>query len=223
MPGVKIAARGLTKVYPSGIKELIALDNLDLEIEAGRLCALVGASGSGKSTLLHLIGGMDIPTSGTLIVGGERLDLLRQKALVAYRRRVGFVFQRFHLLPALTAADNVAAPLLPYEDFGPLHERALGLLARVGLPDRGEALPSELSGGEQQRVAIARALISNPPLLVADEPTGNLDSTTGETILEFLEQIHRDAGTTVLVATHDLAIAGRCEATFTMRDGRLLD
>ncbi|MGH9297851.1 MAG: ABC transporter ATP-binding protein [Acidimicrobiales bacterium] len=222
MTGVEIEARGLTKIYPSGLKEMIALDNLDLELRAGSFCGLVGASGSGKSTLLHLIGGMDSPTGGQLRVGAEHLESLSSKRLVLYRRRVGFVFQRFHLLPALTAVDNVAAPLLPFETFSTLHERALGLLDRVGLGDRGDALSSELSGGEQQRVAIARALISDPPLLVADEPTGNLDSATGDTILDLLEALHRDSGATIIVATHDAAVAARCESTFTMRDGRLV-
>lgn len=221
MPGVAITGRGLAREYPAGERSQTALDHVDIDIAAGSLVAITGPSGSGKSTLLHVIGGMDILTSGTLRVGETQLDELPPRKLVTYRRKVGFVFQRFHLLPALTAADNVAAPLLPYEAGKALQRRALELLEQVGLGDRGDALPSELSGGEQQRVAIARALIVSPPLLLADEPTGNLNSATGDTIVELLIELHARTGATVIVATHDPAVNARCDVHLAIRDGRM--
>jgi putative ABC transport system ATP-binding protein len=221
MPGVAITGRGLTREYPAGERSQTALDHVDIDVDAGSLVAITGPSGSGKSTLLHVIGGMDILTSGTLRVGETQLDELAPRKLVTYRRKVGFVFQRFHLLPALTAADNVAAPLLPYEAGRALQRRALELLEQVGLGDRGDALPSELSGGEQQRVAIARALIVNPPLLLADEPTGNLDSVTGATIFDLLIDLHSRTGATLVVATHDPAIDARCDHHMAIRDGKV--
>ena len=222
MAGVEITAQRLTRIYPAGGKALTAIDDIDLTINAGTLTALIGPSGSGKSTLLHLIGGMDTPTAGTLTVGEWLLHQLTPRQLTAYRRHVGFVFQRFHLLPALTALDNVAAPLLPYQRGRQLLDRASALLGAVGLGDRTDALPAELSGGEQQRVAIARALINDPPLLIADEPTGNLDSVTGASILDLLDDLHERAGTTIVVATHDQAVAQRCTRAVVIRDGRLV-
>jgi putative ABC transport system ATP-binding protein len=222
MAGVEITAQRLTRIYPAGGKALTAIDDIDLTISAGTLTALIGPSGSGKSTLLHLMGGMDTPTAGTLTVGEWLLHQLTPRQLTAYRRHVGFVFQRFHLLPALTALDNVAAPLLPYQRGRKLLDRARALLGAVGLGDRTDALPAELSGGEQQRVAIARALINDPPLLIADEPTGNLDSVTGASILDLLDDLHERAGTTIVVATHDQAVAQRCTREIAIRDGRLI-
>jgi putative ABC transport system ATP-binding protein len=222
MAGVEITAQRLTRIYPAGGKALTAIDDIDLAIDAGTLTALIGPSGSGKSTLLHLIGGMDTPTAGTLTVGEWLLHQLTPRQLTAYRRHVGFVFQRFHLLPALTALDNVAAPLLPYERRRNLFDRACALLGAVGLGDRTDALPAQLSGGEQQRVAIARALINDPPRLIADEPTGNLDSVTGASILDLLDDLHERAGTTIVVATHDPAVAQRCTRAIAIRDGRLI-
>jgi putative ABC transport system ATP-binding protein len=221
MPGVAITGRGLTRDYPAGERSLTAVDHVDLDIAAGSLVAITGPSGSGKSTLLHVIGGMDMLTSGTLRVGDTQLDEVPPRKLVAYRRHVGFVFQRFHLLPALTAADNVAAPLLPYQAGKGLQRRARELLEQVGLGDRADSLPSELSGGEQQRVAIARALIVDPPLLLADEPTGNLDSATGETIIDLLLELHARTGATLLVATHDPAVDARCDVHLAIRDGKM--
>jgi putative ABC transport system ATP-binding protein len=221
MPGVAVVGRGLTRDYPAGERSLTALDQVDIDIDAGSLVAITGPSGSGKSTLLHVIGGMDILTSGTLRVGDTQLDELPPRRLVTYRRKVGFVFQRFHLLPALTAADNVAAPLLPYEAGKKLQQRARELLEQVGLGDRADALPSQLSGGEQQRVAIARALIVDPPLLLADEPTGNLDSVTGVAIVDLLIDLHTRTGATLIVATHDPAVDARCDHHLAIRDGRM--
>lgn len=221
MPGVEVIGRGVTRDYPAGERSLTALDHVDIDIEAGSLVAITGPSGSGKSTLLHLIGGMDILTSGTLRVGETQLDGLPPRRLVTYRRKVGFVFQRFHLLPALTAADNVAAPLLPYDAGKKLQQRARDLLAQVGLGDRADALPSQLSGGEQQRVAIARALIVDPPLLLADEPTGNLDSVTGVAIFDLLIDLHTRTGATLIVATHDPAVDARCDHHLAIRDGKM--
>jgi putative ABC transport system ATP-binding protein len=221
VPGVAVVGRGLTRDYPAGERSLTALDHVDIDIDAGSLVAITGSSGSGKSTLLHVIGGMDILTSGTLRVGDTQLDELPPRRMVMYRRKVGFVFQRFHLLPALTAADNVAAPLLPYEAGEKLQQRARELLEQVGLGDRADALPSQLSGGEQQRVAIARALIVDPPLLLADEPTGNLDSVTGVAIFDLLIDLHTRTGATLIVATHDPAVDARCDHHLAIRDGKM--
>ena len=221
MPGVAVVGRGLTRDYSAGGRSLTALDHVNIDIEAGSMVAITGPSGSGKSTLLHVIGGMDILTSGTLRVGDTQLDELPPRRLVTYRRKVGFVFQRFHLLPALTASDNVAAPLLPYEAGKQLQRRARALLEQVGLGDRADALPSQLSGGEQQRVAIARALIVDPPLLLADEPTGNLDSVTGVAIFDLLIELHTRTGATLIVATHDPAVDARCDHHLAIRDGMM--
>jgi putative ABC transport system ATP-binding protein len=166
---------------------------------------------------------MDVPDEGTIRVGAAEVTTLSRRERVDYRRRIGFVFQSFHLLPALTALDNVAAPLLPYRADFDKHERARELLAAVGLAGREDALPSELSGGQQQRVAIARALVNDPFLLLADEPTGNLDSRTGEELLQLLLGLRAQRGTTVLVATHDPVIASRCDRIVRLQDGRILD
>jgi putative ABC transport system ATP-binding protein len=166
---------------------------------------------------------MDVPDEGTIRVDGEEVTSLSRAERVAYRRRVGFVFQRFHLLPALTALANVAAPLLPYRVGFDKHERSRELLAAVGLSGREDALPSELSGGQQQRVAIARALAGDPVLLLADEPTGNLDSRTSEELIELLLRLRAERGTTVIVATHDPVIASRCDRIVRLHDGRVLD
>jgi len=196
-----------------------ALDGVSLHVAAGSAVALTGPSGSGKSTLLHVVGGIERPDAGSVVVGGTELAGLRGRALAEHRRRVGFVFQRYHLLPALTALDNVLAPVLPLRTaFDPV-ARARELLAAVGLEGREEALPSRLSGGQQQRVAIARALINAPALVLADEPTGNLDTRTGEAIIELLIGLD----TTLLLATHDPGVAARCDRVVRLRDGRVTD
>lgn len=213
----------VSKRYGSGERGIVALDQVTLRIEAGGLLAVTGPSGSGKSTLLHLLGAMDHVDSGTIHVGDTEVTAISRSAQVAYRRTIGFVFQRFHLLPALTALDNVAAPLLPLRTSFDKHERARHLLEAVGLAGREQALPAELSGGQQQRVAIARALIGDPILLLADEPTGNLDTRTGSQILDLLLELRVDRGMTVVVATHDPAIASRCDRVIRLLDGRVQD
>jgi len=199
----------------------VALDGLDLDVPEGQFLALVGESGSGKSTLLHLLAGIDRPTGGRLVVGGRDLAALGERDLVLYRRReVGVVFQFFNLLPHLTVLENVELPrrLDGEADAAP---RALALLERVGLAHRREAHPYELSGGEMQRVAVARALSTGARLLLADEPTGNLDSRNGNEVLLLLDEIRRERGVTLLLATHSPAAATRADRIATMRDGRL--
>ncbi|MEV8515399.1 ABC transporter ATP-binding protein [Dactylosporangium sp. NPDC051484] len=195
---------------------------MSLTLEPGSLTALTGPSGSGKSTLLHLIGAIERADSGSIAVDGRELTAASRAQLAAYRRGVGFVFQRFHLLPALTALDNVLVPVLPYRnlDFDRT-ERARDLLDAVGLAGRESALPSRLSGGQQQRVAIARALITRPRLLLADEPTGNLDSHTGRAILDLLLGLRERHHVTIVLSTHDAAIAAQCERVVDLLDGRL--
>jgi putative ABC transport system ATP-binding protein len=221
--GAEVAVEGLGKRYESGPKSVVALAEVSFELDAGSVVGVMGPSGSGKSTLLHLIGAMDATDEGRIRVGEHDVTGLSQGERADYRRSIGFVFQRFHLLPALTALDNVAAPLLPHRVDFDKRERAAVLLAHVGLDDRADALPAELSGGEQQRVAIARALVNDPILLLADEPTGNLDSQTGTEIMELIVALQVERGTTVLVATHDAVVASFCERIIRLRDGRLRD
>ena len=221
--GAAVEVGALRKWYATDGNVIPALDGVDLSIDAGSMIAITGPSGSGKSTLLHLIGAMDAVGSGTIRVGDVLVTSLSAAAKVEYRRKVGFVFQRFHLLPALTALDNVASPLLPYKVEFDKHARARELLAAVGLEGRERALPSELSGGQQQRVAIARALIVDPILLLADEPTGNLDSLTGGEIVDLLLSLREQRGMTVILATHDSLVASRCDRVVRLLDGRVLD
>jgi putative ABC transport system ATP-binding protein len=223
-PRAAVELRGVSKHYGTGGGEPVAAaDNVSLTVEPGGLIALTGASGSGKSTLLHLIGAIERPDSGTIISGGTEVTALRGGALAAYRRTVGFVFQRYNLLPALTALDNVIAPVLPYRTGWDKLARGRQLLAEVGLDGRERSLPSRMSGGEQQRVAIARALISTPHLLLADEPTGNLDSHNATGILDLLTRLRRESQMTVIVATHDPQIAARCDRLIRLRDGAVID
>jgi putative ABC transport system ATP-binding protein len=200
-----------------------ALDGVTLAIAGGAAVAVAGPSGSGKSTLLYCVGGIEAVDSGQIVVGDEEITGLSAKRLTAYRRRIGLVFQRSNLLPALTALDNVMAPVLPYRTDFDKRERARSLLEAVGLDGREGSLPSRMSGGEQQRVAIARALINDPGLILADEPTGALDSATGATIVDVLLDLRDRHGVTVVIATHDEGVAARCDRTIRLRDGRLLD
>ena len=215
-----VTCRALRKVYP-GTRPVVALDGLDLEVAPGEFVALVGESGSGKSTLLHLVGGIDRPTSGTVRVAGREIATLGERELVLYRRRdVGMVFQFFNLLPHLTVQENVELPRR-LDGGGDAAERARRLLERVGLAPRAGAHPYELSGGEMQRVAIARALVSGARLLLADEPTGNLDSRHGSEVLRLLDEVRREDRVTLLLATHSAAAAGRADRTVVVRDGRI--
>jgi putative ABC transport system ATP-binding protein len=219
-----IELRGITKRYGIGNdRQVRAADDVSLSIAAGAFVALTGASGSGKSTLLHLIGAIERPDSGTLLAGGTDVTALRGAALAAYRRTVGFVFQRYNLLPALTALDNVITPLLPYRTTFNKRERGKELLAAVGLAGREQSLPAKMSGGEQQRVAIARALINTPALLLADEPTGNLDSANAAEILQLLAQLREQRDMTIILATHDPQVAAHAERLVRLRDGAVID
>jgi putative ABC transport system ATP-binding protein len=219
-----IELRRVSKHYGIGKGERVAAaDDVSLTIDAGALVALTGASGSGKSTLLHLIGAIEHPDSGTIISSGTEVTALRGGALAAYRRTVGFVFQRYNLLPALTALDNVIAPVLPYRTGWNKRDRGRELLAAVGLAGRERSLPSRMSGGEQQRVAIARALVNTPSLLLADEPTGNLDSRNAAEILHLLTSLREEHTMTIVLASHDPQIAARCERLIRLRDGAVVD
>ncbi|MGH2926710.1 MAG: ABC transporter ATP-binding protein [Steroidobacteraceae bacterium] len=219
--GQGVHAERLVKRYGTGIAQVTALDGIDVSIQAGEAVALMGPSGSGKSTLLHLAGAMDRPTSGTLRVGHVNVHQLRGAQAAQYRRSVGFVFQSFHLLVALTALDNVLAPLIATGKARRDQARAIQVLELVGLGDRLTALPSQLSGGQRQRVAVARALVNNPGLILADEPTGNLDTHTGDEVIDLLLSLRDRFGTTLLLATHDQRVAGRLDRTIALVDGRL--
>jgi putative ABC transport system ATP-binding protein len=222
-PAPVVEAEGVSKRYPLGEDVVVtALEDVSLRIQPGTVTAIMGPSGSGKSTLLHVIGAMDVPDEGRIVVAGTELTNQSAKERTRYRRRIGFVFQRFHLLAALSAADNVAAPVLPFKTTFDQGKRASELLAAVGLAGRERSLPSRLSGGEQQRVAIARALVNDPILLLADEPTGNLDSRTSEEIMDLLLRLREERGGTILVATHDPVVAARCDAVIRIHDGRIL-
>lgn len=216
-----IRAERLTKEYLSGGRPLTVLKNITFEIAAGDLVAIVGPSGSGKTTLLGLLAGLDRPTTGRVIVDGEDLTRLTEDALARFRgQRVGFVFQSFHLIPTLTARENVQVPLeLRGEEAG---SRADELLARVGLAGREHHYPAQLSGGEQQRVALARAFSNRPRILFADEPTGNLDTATGATIVDILLELNRELGTTTVLVTHEAGLARKTRRVLRLADGALV-
>jgi len=217
-----IELRGVSKTVPSGSGTLTILHPVDLTIPAGCVAAITGPSGSGKSTLLGLIAGLDAPSTGRIMIDGTEITTLGEDALAALRgRRIGFVFQFFHLLPSLTALENVLVPM-EIAGVSGAPARAAALLAEVGLSERGHHYPSQLSGGEQQRVAIARALSNDPPLLLADEPTGNLDSTTGHQVIELLLGINRSRGTTLVLVTHDPELAAVAGVAVALRDGRVV-
>jgi putative ABC transport system ATP-binding protein len=217
-----ISLRAVTKSY-NGKRRVVALDSVDLEIERGEMVSIVGPSGSGKSTLLNLIGGLDRPTSGEIRIEGQTTGSLSDDDLTRLRRdKIGFIFQFFNLLPSLSCVENVALPLhlkgLPRRE---IEKRARELLELVQLGRRLDHLPDELSGGERQRVAIARALAFYPPVLLADEPTGNLDSHTGAEILNLIRDLHQRLNSTVLIVTHDASVAESCPRTVTLRDARI--
>jgi putative ABC transport system ATP-binding protein len=211
---------GVAKFFQRGPTTVRALDGIDLEIDPGEFVALEGPSGSGKTTLLQLLGALDRPSAGDVVFDDRDLSRLPDHELAALRlRSFGFVFQQFNLIPTLTAVENVEVKLVPV---GGGRERALELLGEVGLAERADHLPGQLSGGEQQRVAIARALCVEPKVVLADEPTGNLDTATGGEIVELLAGLAAEHGSTVIVATHDSTLAGRAPRRLEMRDGRLL-
>jgi putative ABC transport system ATP-binding protein len=221
--GANVSFRQVRKTYRTGAGvSFQAIAGLNLDVPAGQSVTITGRSGSGKSTLLNLAGGMDVADAGIVSVAGRNLGSLSNRQRTVFRRGVGFVFQRFHLLPALTAWDNVAAPVVPFRTTFDKRARARELLAEVGLQGREHDVPARLSGGEQQRVAIARALIGEPRLLLADEPTGNLDSAVGTQVLDLLFLLHHEHGVTLIIATHDPAVAARCERVVTLSDGRVV-
>ncbi len=220
-----IQTEDLTKIYGTGETAVVALDHVHMAVENGEFLAVMGPSGCGKSTLLHLIGGLDRPTEGRVLLDGRDLTALRDDDLAALRRRrIGFVFQFYNLIPVLTALENAALPLLldgakPAE----AHRRAAEWLRRLGMGDRLPYRPDQLSGGQQQRVAIARALVSEPDLILADEPTGNLDSRAGDDIAALLRRISSEWGRTILLVTHDPRVAAHADRILFMKDGRIID
>jgi ABC-type lipoprotein export system ATPase subunit len=218
-----IIARDLGRTYRIGKRSLNVLRGVNLEVTRGDFLALRGASGAGKSTLLHLLGGLDVPDAGEISFAGKNLAALSAAKLAAFRNfKVGFVFQAYHLLPELTALENVCLPArIARVSVADAAKRGRELLARVGLGERVEHRPNELSGGEQQRVAIARALINSPELLLADEPTGNLDSKTGGEIIELLKSLRAEKQTTMIIATHDARVAAHAERVIELVDGRI--
>jgi putative ABC transport system ATP-binding protein len=217
-----IELRGVSKTVPSGAGLLTILHPVDLTIDSGRVAAITGPSGSGKSTLLGLLAGLDAPSTGRVILDGVDITALDEDALARLRgTRIGFVFQFFHLLPSLTALENVLVPM-EIAGVSGAPGRARALLSEVGLSERGHHYPSQLSGGEQQRVAIARALANEPPILLADEPTGNLDSSTGHAIIELLLNVNRTRRTTLVLVTHDPELASVADISIGLRDGRVV-
>ena len=218
-----ISARNLSKVYTSGGADLVVFSELNLDVESGEMLALVGESGAGKSTLLHLLGGLDRPSNGTIHYGGTEISRLTDSEQADFRNReIGFVWQIHYLLPEFTALENVAMPLLAggkprFEAF----QAAANWLREVGLEDRASHRPGELSGGEQQRVALARALVNNPRLLLADEPTGDLDETTAGRVFDLIERLHSTHGLTSILVTHNPELAARCTRVLRLESGKL--
>jgi putative ABC transport system ATP-binding protein len=217
-----IVAEGLEKSYTSGGRPLPVLRALDLEIEAESFVSIVGPSGSGKTTLLGLMAGLDEPSGGRVLLDGKDIFAMTEDGRAEFRaQKVGFVFQTFHLLPTLTALENVLVPLELRGDARGARDRATALLERVGLGGRLHHFPAQLSGGEQQRVALARAFANRPKILFADEPTGNLDQKTGASIVEMIEELNREAQTTLVLVTHDPALAERAHRVVSLADGRV--
>lgn len=219
-----IRTRDLRKEFRLGEQTIAAVDGINLEIAAGEVVSIIGPSGSGKSTLLGLIGGLDTPTSGSIKIGGIEISEMSEGQLTDIRNeRLGFVFQFFNLIPSLSATENVALPIqfANERQFEP-QERAVELLTQFGLADRLGHRPNQLSGGEQQRVAIARALANNPPILMADEPTGNLNTEAGRLVVDTLMRVREDFGTTVILVTHDSGLAAEADRMVTLVDGRLV-
>lgn len=217
-----ISLRNVTKVVRSGTEDLTILNDVSLDIPDGQFVAVTGASGSGKSTLLGLIAGLDAPTSGEIVIDGDHIEAMDEDGLAALRgEKIGFIFQSFHLIPSLTARENIMIPMEIVGD-DDANDRSTELLRSVGLEERGHHFPSELSGGEQQRVAIARAFANKPDILLADEPTGNLDSRTGTRIFELMTQMHDTSGVLLVLVTHDQELASRAERRIMLQDGRVI-
>jgi len=217
-----IVAEGLEKSYTSGGRPLPVLRQIDLQVPSEAFISIVGPSGSGKTTLLGLLAGLDEPTSGRVRLDGQDIFALTEDGRAEFRaQNVGFVFQTFHLLPTLTALENVLVPLELRGEYAGSRERAESLLARVGLGERTSHYPAQLSGGEQQRVALARAFVNRPKILFADEPTGNLDRETGGSIVAMLEELNRDAKTTLVLVTHDVSLAERAHRVISLSGGRI--
>ncbi len=217
-----LEVRNVSKIYGDGNAKVVALNNVSLQVKRGDFIAIMGHSGSGKSTLLNIIGGLDRASSGEVVLDGKRIDNLDENALVGLRRgKIANVFQQYHLLPSLTAFENVLLPLA-FCGVADGSEKALDMLKRVGLGKRSQHKPSQLSGGEQQRVAIARALVNNPSLILADEPTGNMDQKTGEEILDLFVQLNGQ-GHTIIMVTHNPEIARHTKEIIVLRDGQIVD
>jgi putative ABC transport system ATP-binding protein len=221
--GALVRIEGVEKVFHRGSEDIHVLSNLDLEVPAGEFLALMGPSGSGKSTLLNLIGGLDRPTRGSVSIGGERVDQLSDRQLAAWRaRHIGFVFQLYNLMPVLTAERNVELPLLlTHLDAARRRRHVTAALALVGLSHRAGHYPRTLSGGEQQRVGIARAIVTDPTLLLCDEPTGDLDRKSGDEVLDLLQALNREHGKTIIMVTHDPHASARASRTVHLNKGRL--
>jgi ABC-type lipoprotein export system ATPase subunit len=224
---IVISLRGVSKIYGEEVNEIRALDNVDLEVEKGKIITIMGPSGSGKSTMLNLLGAMDTPTSGKVIVNGNDIGTLPERKLSKYRKEtIGFIFQDFYLLPNLDVLGNILIPLIPYGIKDKDKQRAQNILNLVGLGDRGKSKVRKLSGGESQRIAIARALINNPKIILADEPTGNLDSENGKAIINLLFKLAEEEGKTIIIVTHDPNIASSVEKhplgqNIWIKDGKL--
>lgn len=219
-----VECRALGRTYRRGAERITPLDGLDLDLDRGDFLALMGPSGSGKTTLLNLLGGIDRPTSGSLAIDGVALHALHRAALADWRARtVGHVFQLYHLVPVLTAYENIELPLLLHDlPRRERHRRVVAALETVGLADRHAHLPRQLSGGQEQRVAIARAIVADPPLILADEPTGDLDRENAEAIMDLLDRLNRDQGRTIVLVTHDPKVAARARRTLHLEKGRLV-
>lgn len=214
--------KNISKTYGQGMAKVVALNNVSIRVNEGDFIAIMGPSGSGKSTLLNVIGGLDYPSSGEVILDGERIDNLDENDFVDIRRnKIAYVFQQYHLLPSLTALENVMVPLT-FRGLEKGEEKALEILKEVGLEGRAEHKPSQLSGGEQQRVAIARALVNLPSLVLADEPTGNMDQKTGGEILDLFHQLNKD-GRSIIMVTHDPGIAEHAKEIIVLQDGQIAD
>ena len=216
-----LEVKNVSKVYGGGAAKVVALNDVSLRVNGGDFIAVMGPSGSGKSTLLNIIGGLDYPSSGEVILDGKRIDNLAENALVDVRRgKVAYVFQQYHLLPSLTALENVLLPLIFCGANGGSYKKAMDILKKVGLEKRAGHKPSELSGGEQQRVAIARALVNEPSLILADEPTGNMDRKTGGEILSLFDQLNKE-GHGIIMITHDREIARQAKEIIVLQDGQI--